>query len=122
MSPNTALKEKFAHAVISVDRALSLDRTNTVDITHAFLGVLPSSREIKAHLEFFAAIGSSAKHAHVNHKYFVYFSFSREQLAQLGGKRFRRGDELVVRYVTTDLTDKAAILEIAVTVVNGSVF
>jgi len=105
-------KEKFGRAVSAIDDLLGVTRSNDLEVTHLFVGILPESDRIKDHLAFFQSLDSKANRAHINHKDFIYFSFPYDRLRALRGRHFVRGDYLVIQYLTSDLSDDAAILSI----------
>jgi len=114
-----ANKGKFDRAVSAIDELLGATRSNDLEMTHLFVGILPESDRIKDHLAFFQSLDSKADRAHINHKDFIYFSFPYDRLRAFRGRHFVRGDVLVIRYLTSDLSDDAAILSITATLVNG---
>ena len=114
-----ANKEKFDRAVSAIDELLGATRSNDLEMTHLFVGILPESDRIKDHLRFFQGLDSKPNRAHLNHKDFIYFSFPYDRLRAFRGKHFVRGDILVIRYLTSDLSDDAAVLSITATLVNG---
>src|SRR5438046_3204920 len=68
-----ANKEKFDRAVSAIDDLLGATRSNDLEVTHLFVGILPESDRIKDHLRFFQGLDSKPNRAHLNHKDFIYF-------------------------------------------------
>src|SRR5205814_6016 len=78
-----ANKEKFDRAVSAIDDLLGATRSNDLEVTHLFVGILPESDRIKDHLRFFQGLDSKPNRAHLNHKDFIYFSFPYDRLRAL---------------------------------------
>jgi len=114
-------KEKFEHAIRSIDGLLAITRSNKLDVSHVFEGIIPKSRRIEDHIAFFKSLNCDAVRTRANNKDFIYFSFPYSRLQKYATSHFVAGDVLVIRYLTSDLSDEADVLSINATIVNGSI-
>jgi hypothetical protein len=114
-----SIKEKFEHAISAIDGLLGKTHSNRLEVSYVFEEILPKSGAIKDHVALFRTLDSAAIRTHINHKDYIYFSFPYEHLHAFRGGHFVRGDTLVIRYVTSDLSDDAIILSMNAVLVNG---